>query len=201
MVAAWVFSTKGYISVAACYNPLGAVSYQEFTHYLSHLPPPVIFMSDFSIHYRCWEPILPLHHTNTSGRVLFQFIMDFPRLSLLSPSGFPTRYHFHTNAPAVLGLFFIFFTSATGPLMGSDHLSVLASFPCVPAETHPGYLPRWKLIFSGWPAFTKTLYDPPDFFSLRLEEEVFSLAITLVEAGQKAFHLSTHRTRCRSGKL
>ena len=97
VVAARVSSTKGWITVAACYNTQGTASYQEFTHYFSHLPPPVILMGDFNAHHRCWEPNLPLHHTNTSGKALFQVILDSPHLSLFSPPGLPTRYHPHTG--------------------------------------------------------------------------------------------------------
>ncbi|KAG0724658.1 hypothetical protein GWK47_040127 [Chionoecetes opilio] len=144
-------------------------------------------MGDFKAHHRCWEPDLPLHLTNTSGRALFQLILDSPRLSLLSPPGLPTRYHPHTGATSVLDLFlgdpaFSAMTVTTGPYMGSDHLPLLASFPALTARPHPGCLPRWKLTPSGWPLFQAALHHPPDLSSLPLEDAAASLSTFLEDA-------------------
>ena len=71
VIAAILNSNRGRLTVATFYNPTGTVSYQEFSHYFSTLPPPVIAIGDFNAHHQCWESGLLLHHTNTSGRALF----------------------------------------------------------------------------------------------------------------------------------
>ncbi|KAG0723037.1 hypothetical protein GWK47_043392 [Chionoecetes opilio] len=98
-------------------------------------------MGDFNAHHRCWEPDLPLHLTNTSGRALFQLILDSPRLSLLSPPGLPTRYHPHTGATSVLDLFlgdpaFSAMTVTTGLTWGvTTFPSSPPSLPSLPGLT------------------------------------------------------------------
>ncbi|MPC36578.1 hypothetical protein E2C01_030042 [Portunus trituberculatus] len=202
IAAARVMSARGWLSVAICYSPLGLTTLPELNHYLSLMSPPVILMGDFNAHHQCWEPNLPLHLTNTSGRTLFKAILDSPHLSLLSPPGLTTCYHPHTGAPSVLDLFIgdPSFSSAafsTGPYMGSGHLPIHATFPIGPSDPQPGCLPRWKIQPSGWPGFTEAQSNLPDFSLLPLEEAASTITETLVKAGRTAFHLSTHRSSRR----
>ncbi|KAG0712236.1 hypothetical protein GWK47_018924 [Chionoecetes opilio] len=204
VVAARIATEQGWLSVAVCYNADGA-TYQELEYYFSLLPPPVVVMGDFNAHHRCWEPDLPRHLTNTSGRALFQVILDSPRLSLLSPPGLPTRYHPHTGAGTVLDLFlgdpaFSAVTVTTWSYMGSDHLPLLASFPAVTARPHPGCLPRWRFTPSGWHLFEEALQDPPNISSLPLDEAAVSFSTFLEDAGTAAFRRSTRRAPRRPGK-
>ena len=92
-VAARVSLKRGRLTVAVCYNPDGAASYQDYKHYFSHLPLPVLIMGDFNVHHQHWDPTLPPNHRNTSDNTLPQVLIDSLHLSLLSPPGLVTRFH------------------------------------------------------------------------------------------------------------
>lgn len=201
VVAASVATNKGWVTVAVCYNSDGAALYQEFNHYLSILPPPVILMGDFNAQHQCWEPDLPLHLTNTSRRAIFQVLSDSSSLSLLSPPGLLTGLHPHNGAASVLSLFigdttFSNTVISTGLYMGRDHLPVIASVPDITARPYSKFLSHWKLTPSGW----SKLKIPLALSPLPLEETAESLTRTPEEERKAAFHLTTHHSSHRFGK-
>ncbi|XP_045102648.1 uncharacterized protein LOC123499092 [Portunus trituberculatus] len=143
VVAAQVGLQSDWLTVVACYNPAGNATQQEYDHYFSTLPQPVLIMGDFNTHHQRWNPSLLLRNHNPTGTALFQTLLDSPHLSFLSPPGLATYLHPHTGAPSVLDLFLgdsTFQSSqfSTGSYMGSDHLPLLATLPHTCPRPHPG---------------------------------------------------------------
>ncbi|KAK8401896.1 hypothetical protein O3P69_001179 [Scylla paramamosain] len=62
-----------------------------------------------------------------------------------------------------------------GPYMGTDYLLLVSTSYVSPCSS-PGYLPNWRLSFSGWNLFERTLSNPSDI-SVSLSDTVMCILI------------------------
>ena len=63
-------------NILLCYNPCKTIRREEFEYYFQQIPAPQLIIGDFNAHHRIWNPHITSREENTTGRNLFQTMID-----------------------------------------------------------------------------------------------------------------------------
>jgi len=183
-------------SILVAYNPSRNLRTGELTHYVSQLSSPSLILGDFNGHHTFWEPSLPSHLINTTGKTIFSFLTQSSTHSLITPPGLATHVQSYNGATSTLDLMFGeepfgSYRISLGPYMASDHLPVVLHLEdTIPSRPQACRI-KWKFTddedtWNKFAAQITTTYNP----STSLDEQINHLTETMITVGKAHFSLT-----------
>ncbi|XP_069170437.1 uncharacterized protein [Procambarus clarkii] len=198
-MAVKVALSHGWGTFGVLYNPCLPVTKKELEHYFGQITDTCLVMGDFNARHSSWQPMLSGRHHNMAGRALFQFLLDSPDLSLLTPPGLGTRIDPLNGHTSTLDLCigrgpFTMAQIWTGPYLGSDHLPIVISFGGTVRPALTSRRSKWIFSEDGWHG-----YETDDWLTLPpvtadLHGSADALSESLFSVGSRHFRRTSGQT-------
>jgi len=149
-----------WMNILLIYNPCNNLKQNDIEYYSEQISDPKLIIGDFNAHHESWNPNSNLHHTNKTGKSLFEVITE-NNIMLLTPPGQITRIDPKNAKGSTLDLILASPTLShleveTGPNIGSDHLPIIVKDKTI-QKSPQSKEKKWKFNNEGWIKYQKKL--------------------------------------------
>ena len=175
------------VKILHIYNPEATIDINEFDRLINQMGRKFIIVGDLNAHHTMWDPDLPQAKINQGGRILANYLLNHPGVSLVTTPGLGTHTSltYRSSSISTIDLSFasnnLIQVSNTTKLggIGSDHYPVLTTVMLAPGIIPQKKRKKWKNKNANWDIWNKGFEpSPPTNFSLEEASETFTNSLT-----------------------